>query len=778
MKTCGKHRSRHTPCAVVAWLSRAVPMATVFRAHRHGSGEPCYKWLHPRHVPATLAAVLLLCASIAASAHAEKVEKLDERPPPFETVRIEHATFLRHAGQYPLPSLEWQVDPRVQDPVAVAADPHLPAHMLVVTGQGLVETYDYGRSWKVNAAAAAGKIGPIASILFRPDAPGQYYVGSRTQGLWQTEDGGRTFEQLASKATGLASDSVWGVYLYPADKLQGTLLVVHGDEAPGLSKSVDRGKSWKVLYPQYHVWRIACHHDAREMVFAASAKEQPEIQGLYYLPSLEEPWQALISDTVCTGGTQSLLQRDGVYVATSDKGLFKISRNGGVAKNVGPAGVEWASLGCTWAGTADRELFYGYDPKRLGLVLFTPEQLDGASGDEAGRAAHLPPPYRVQSHGLFTGPLVLEGACVLANANGSQFYAVANKSLYVSRSVGHFGLVRDVAVDPPLRELQPEVVENAFQAIDQALDAFTAAARVGDAAKELRSVLDEQHQALAVQRIAVSAQVDYRPEHPPRSVTVDLSRLGLSERSPLWDDGRHGDRAAGDGLYANTFAFDSLKYKESNLDWRPSWSGFQGLTVSAVAEDGTLSGAVGVLRLVTFNHSLPLFSASAYYPPPRESGDVKCSVFRPRGGSPTACHRVIGVRQAGEWSVRIDGERQLVDISGFYAIGFVIRADRNLTDDLAVQLRDQPTYSLPATTKPVFLLKEKLLRGGKITPAPQQVVVPVSRLLKDSPDFQPDLAHALVLSANASAPVELTISDLRCFATIDDVPASETGDRP
>ena len=718
MKTYGKRRTGKGItvrfCLCGTSLSAAKGVVFTHHAHRLGSGT-----CHPN---ATLidspvlawALALWLCASLAASARAEKVEKLDERPPPFETVRIDWATFPRHAGQYPLPSLEWQVDPRVQDPVAVAADPHLPAHMLVVTGPGLVETYDYGRSWKVNAAAAVGKIGPIASILFRPDAPGHYYVGSRTKGLWQTGDGGKTFEQLASQASGLASDSVWGVYLYPADKLQGTLLVVHGDETPGLSKSVDRGTSWKVLYPQYHVWRITFHQEAREMVFAASTKEQPDIQGLYYVPSIEEPWQAMLSDTVCTGGTQSLLQRDAVYVATSDKGLFRISRNGGVVKHVGPAGVEWASLGCTWAGTADRELFYAYDPKKLGLVLFTPEQLDAAPRGEAGPAALLPPPYRVQSRGLFTGPLVLEGACVLANANGSQFYAVVNKSLYVSRSTGHSGLVREVTVDPPLRELKPEVVESAFQAIDEALDGFTADARVLDAAKQLRSVLDEQHQALAVQRIAVSAQVDYRPEHPPRSVTVDLSRLGLSERSPLWDDGRHGDRAAGDGLYANVFAFDSLKLKDSNVDWRPRWSGFQGLTVSAVAEDGTLSGAVGVLRLVKFNPSLPLFSGSAYYPPPRESGDVKCSVFRPRGGSPTACHRVIGVRQAGEWSVRIDGERQLLDLSGFYAIGFVISADRNLADDLAVQLRDQPTYSLPATTKPVFLLKDKLLPAASL----------------------------------------------------------------
>ena len=77
------------------------------------------------------------------------------------------------------------------------------------------------------------------------------------------------------------------------------------------------------------------------------------------------------------GQPEPLPPRDAVYLSTSDKGIFKISQGGGVVKNVGPLNdQEWASLGSTCGATAETDLFYAYDPKKLGLVLFTAEQLD------------------------------------------------------------------------------------------------------------------------------------------------------------------------------------------------------------------------------------------------------------------------------------------------------------------------------------------------------------------------------------------------------------------
>jgi hypothetical protein len=716
--------------------------------------------------------VFLFCAGVAPSLYSGEPETIqDEAPPPFTHGRGSH--LVRHAGRYGQSGIEWQLDRQVLGAAAVFADPYVPAHVLAATASGLVETRDHGRSWQVNAAASAGRIGPISNICFRLDAENRYYVGSKTRGLWQTTDGGKTFQQVASKASGLASDSVLAVYLYPADALYRTLLVIHGEDAPGLSKSADNGKTWQVLYPDYHILRLAFSRNAKQVIVVAASRQDPDVRNVYHLPSLQEPWQTLITDTLCTGSTEPVLARDAVYLSTSDKGLFKIARNGGVVRNIGPLNdQEWASLGSTWGATADSELIYGYDPKKLGMVLFTPEQLDAAPVGEDQPAPPPPaPPYTTQSRGLFTGPLVAEGAHIQANANGTVFYAVVNKSLYVGRRTASATLVREVSVAPAFREIRPEAVKDALRNVEQALDAFSSGSSVVQAARELQSRLQQPMETLGMQRFTVSATIACPEGRPPKSVTVDLSRLGLSPRSPLIEVRGRSAAAPGEGVYANTFSFDSVNYRSSQ-DWRASWTGIHGLTVSAVADDGSLAAAVGVLGIQQERAaSVPFWTM---YAPERESGDVTGGVMSNRRDvwfrEP---RQQISILKPGPWSVRIHGPRELLDLSGFHAVSFLLRADQDVADDLAVSLRDEPTYALPATSAPVFLMKEGFIRTGKITAKPQRVTIPVSRLIENSPDFRPSLTRWILFSGKASGPADIYINGLRCYSTADAVPTEE-----
>ena len=362
----------------------------------------------------------------------------------------------------------------------------------------------------------------------------------------------------------------------------------------------------------------------------------------------------------------------------------------------------------------------------------------------------------------------MEGARIQANANGTAFYAVVNKSLYAGRSVANSVLVREVSVDPPFQEIKPEVVENAFHAIAQVLDEFSADANVLDAARRLQPQLQEGTDTLSAQRVTIIAKVAYPEGHPPKSVSVDLSRLGLSARSSLLAGGY--DRESGEGLYRNVFSFDSIHFKDQQYDWRTCWSGIRGLTVTAVGDDGTLAGAVGILGVRKQAQSIP-FCPATWFAAERETGSVKGTIVRPRGTAHTGSQLELSVLKAGQWSARIDGPREGLDLSAFYAISFLLHANRETTDDVAVQLRDHPTYALPATTNPVYLVKSKLLR--KITTAPQRVVVPLSQLSKDSPDFQPGLTHQIIVSGNASGPIDYNISQVRCYPLPDAIPAEE-----
>ena len=382
----------------------------------------------------------LLCAGAAAPVCAAKPKIVHDQAAPLEIVDGRGSQLVQHAGRYETPTIEWQLEPRVPAAAAIFADPYVPAHVLVATGSGLVETRDHGQSWQAIAAASTGRIGPISSICFRLDACDRYYVGSKTRGLWQTIDGGKTFKPLASKATGLAADSVLAVYLYPEDKLGRTLLVIHGEDAPGLSRSVNNGKTWQVLYPDYHVLRIVFHRNSSQVMLVAATREHPEIHNVYYLPSLQEPWQTLITTPFARarraapaprrrlsfhfgqGHFQNLprrrrrqerrsFERPGVGVARFD--LRRRRRDRSVLR-LRPQEARAGALYGRAVGSDSRGTW-----QRVG----------------EGQPARPPPrsPYSVQSHGLFTGPLVAEGAHIQANANGTVFYAVANKSLYVGR---------------------------------------------------------------------------------------------------------------------------------------------------------------------------------------------------------------------------------------------------------------------------------------------------------------------------------------------------------
>jgi hypothetical protein len=718
-----------------------------------------------------IALLLTLSASAVMAARPQPVA--DDTPPPFEIVGGKWSRLVRHAGQYEPLRVVWQIEPQSPDAADVFADPFVPAHVLVATGRGLIETRDHGRSWHAVAEASTDKIGPVSSVAFAPNNADRYCVGSKTRGLWQTTDGGKTFRQLASKATGLASDSILTACFHPADKLHHTILAIHGEDAPGLSKSIDNGRTWKVLFPEHHVFRMAFHRDLAEVVLVAATVKQPEVRNIYIMPSLEEPWQMLIGDAACTGSAEPVLPRDAFYLSTSDKGLFKLARNGGITKNVGPTGgEEWASLGATWGATADAELFYAYEPKKLGMVLFTTEQLDPAPVEE-GQPAPLPPaqPYTTQSQGLFTGPLVMEDSRIQANANGTVFYAVVNKTLYVGQRPAGSLVVRDVSVDPPLREIRPEVIDGAFRTLDQALDAFAADTDVLHAARQFQPTLKQQIEVLSAQRITVTARIECPEGHRLRSVTVDLSRLELSPRSPLLADGRHNDGAAGDGLYANTFSFDSKNLKNFSGDFRGDWSGAKGLTVSAVGDDGSLAGAVGVFHVTRPVNSVLFWDD--WSPPTPEAGSVKGNTFRRSGGDWNRLDREIEVTEPGPWSVVLHTARECVDLSPHYAVSFLIRASRDIADDVAIQFRDMPTYAIPTTTAPVYLMKDGLLRSDKITTKFRRVVIPVSRLVKDSPEFQPGVTHGMVVSSKSAAAVQIYLRDLRCYPSQDEIPAEE-----
>ncbi|MDX9975830.1 MAG: hypothetical protein RBU21_22815, partial [FCB group bacterium] len=333
----------------------------------------------------------------------------------------------------------------VESANAVFPHPVVSGRAVVVTTEGLQITEAQGLSWKVLPGGRVGALGPVQWITYDAIWPETFFAASETRGVWKTSDNGKTFSSLGTKATGMASDNALRVVPYDRNRV---LLVLHGDETPGVSRTLDGGRSWDVIHKNFYVHHLFSGNYTGQGLFIAGAPvSDPDSARLYVGPSLLEPWQELGRDLLCTGFTGPRLGSGWVLVATANRGILRVTRNGGVVRNIAPAGVgEWFDIGATWDATADAQVVYSFEPTELGLVVLDPSgKVINAEDDEEGEAA-VEPTYGTASRGLLTCPVVREGAHIRANANGMVYYACINSLLYRGERIAGENPVRSVSL--------------------------------------------------------------------------------------------------------------------------------------------------------------------------------------------------------------------------------------------------------------------------------------------------------------------------------------------
>lgn len=715
--------------------------------------------------------VLALALSSGLSIAAEPAAPTPPPPIPLERVKAGNDNLTRHMGTYEPLQIRWTLNENVADVLAVFPHPQIASDVYLATDAGLLKSTDGGLTFNKLPECTSDKIGHVNAIAFRPDAPQRFILATQGHGLFATSDGGATVKQLASKATGLASDNVINVHYAADDDLLHTIVAVHGADAPGLSRSVNSGKTWEVLFPQQHVHQVFWpRRGDKQVLLDGSPPDDIERHTLYFLASITEPWQKLVSDVLITGAAAPRTRGDTIYLATADQGFYRVAREGGIVTNFQPADEsEWASVGVTFGATADSEIIYAYHPKKLGLVLMTPAQLAAAQkpANDAENAATdaIPegdapappgPRFRTQSDGLFTGPLVLEGAHIRAGANGNVFYAAVNRMLYRSTLLAPGVVVLNVNVSPSSLFVEPAKIKSAAEAMQQDLDRFASSHDVYQSAAELNPKMIEHRTTLDIRRFTVTATVKTAATDPATSVTVDLSRLAKSSTSPLFDDGQHGDGAAGDGVYANAFDLDFAGIRRYSEDWRYPYPGPMALTVSAITQSKALAGAVGTLSLYPRRDSISLVSE---YKPGKISGNVVGDIARV--GKTRENVKVIGIKSAGDWAIAMSNYRSPVSINNEQVLSFYIRSSKPTSDPVFLQLRDGPTYQRPNVSQRIDLMAEGFIANKQITPTEQRVMIPVPKLLENAGDFQPGITVGVIISGSATQPVDLLVRDIK-----------------
>lgn len=704
-------------------------------------------------VSTTLVCSLLLGAVSIRAQEPEAPDPVVEPPAPtFEAGQHGNS---RHSGTYPTFDLDWRCADIVEGAHAVFPHPAISARAVVATVDGLQITEDRGLSWTSLPAGSIDRLGPVQSILFNSAWTDTFYVGSRTRGVWKTTDNGKTFTQIGSKATGLADDHVLRLVSFDGNRM---LLVLHGDEAAGISRTLDGGRTWTVLLPTHYVYDIFA---GKGVFISAATVADPYVTCLYIGPSLLEPWQELGRDIISTGFASSRLSERWTLISTANRGILRVTDSGGTMRNIAPAGLDtWYSIGSTWGATADNELVYAFDPTQLGLVVVNPSP----KLPEGDRETEFT--YDTASRGLLTSSLVREGAAIRANSNGMLYYACINSMLYLGERRGGETPVISVEVSPAVSRYDWSADSLARLAVDNALSAFaTSPENLNVAAAILKKAIVPYDDFIGARIVTLTATVENDAEgNPPRQVTVDLSRLGYSLRSPL--------QAAGDGVYLTTFTADPNRFKYDQRDWRQQNP--MGLTVTAVSRSGAYASGLGYLSAANTTKWVQFHGGNE----PRSSKTAGMNLFTYeskvfRDDRKVSC---MQINQVGPWEVTYSHgwSGDTLNTAGFDLFSFWILAKPESKDEIFIQLRDAPKFGLPTVTPKLGLLAGGYVPDGKFTGKFQKIVIPVADLIGDSEKFQPSIVSHLFFSGEVSAPTEYYIDHLVFFESEDPaVPAKE-----
>jgi len=644
------------------------------------------------------------------------------------------------AADAALPDLQWAMDRSAQDVRAVFPHRTDPRILWLATGEGLVRSDDEGRTFQPVPAAAAEKIGTVTVLATCPADEDVLLVGTTSNGLHLSDDGGKSFARIGTAEGGMASNHVEAADFQELDPSWRTLLVTHGLEAPGLSVSRDRGKTWEVLATDRFLSRFVA---VRSTLIAAGslAVTEGRVWSIHRSGTEGFRWEH------CSSGirpTEPVMPSPTVwwqfFMATRDGDILDSDDDGRTWQRLARFDrAGWESFFVTHGATASSRILAGYSPRHGGLMLST-GRFDPASA--APRNA-----------GLYVGPYVKSGADCRANANGSVYYAVMNNVLWAGR--------RPAAKAGPTVEqawTSPSTVwVGKGQLLGASADIHQRIARV--AAGE---ITDENVRAIAAaarvvrkQTQGMSFDVLARVAHPggPRAiktVTADVFVLGGKPNAPLYDDGNHDDGRAGDGLFAGRVDFQASALDPENRQaQRQGFPGVGAITVTAVdaaGKAGTWSAAVSVLARADrvdlgpggrFNGRTDRDGVSVYAA--RDEGLAGGTVWCYEARTTGPWLALPGMDFRGGFGVNISGRDTLT---------FRIRGDVN--QELQVQLFDHfrlgsDVFDQPHLSRPVPLIAGGYLQA--VTSNWQQVRIPVAELLPKGHYFLRRLGGTIALSA-------------------------------
>jgi hypothetical protein len=659
----------------------------------------------------------------------------------------------------------WALDRRAGLVTGVFPHPIVPGRVALTTDDGVLLTDDSGRTWRALPGAGTDGVGTVNCVLHRPDSFEILYLATEGDGIWLAQGGAP--RRIATREDGLASDSVVAVYFYPGGPRYRTLLAVHGEAAPGISRSDDGGASWRVVARGFHVSRLILDridrtplsfYDYRKQTFLmiAARVDAPAVESVWASKGFGEFWTEIMHDALITDAAAGL-EEDVSYCATVDAGLYRLVAEwtAVVPTRISPEGrEEWASIGATWSVSPGKELLYAYEPRELGLV--TSE--DGMKTFASHRL------------GLLVGPHVRDGAVVRANANGTAFFAAVNGYLFVGRPVASPASIRYVSVRPPVVTCASAGYRDALRGIR---DAVRSLPRERDAAARAQRMLDDIDRlddVLSSTELTIEAEVE--GADGSAAVTVDLGAVGGPAEVALAGDRSTGGGAEGRSIYR---ARHELRLGHFLRDGGKDRMGALALWVRARDAGGREARAPALVHVYERREAF-VYWKDRRFDVIEKKGEVTLEREESREAAYEGGKCLKLTAGPGPWLVSFGSPSRQMDLSGYFALSLWIRSDAKVGAEINVHLSDRPDKSFPVTTPPVPIVAGGFVRGGGLSSEWRRAVVPLVRLLREaraSPaggqGFQPGLTNCVVFSGEAGVQTTFRIDDVRFIATAEEI---------
>jgi photosystem II stability/assembly factor-like uncharacterized protein len=218
--------------------------------------------------------------------------------------------------------------------------------------------------------------GRSAAVTGVPGQPNLYYFGATGGGVWKTEDGGQTYENISD---GYFGGSIGSVSVAKSDPnvlyVGGGEVTVRGNVSSGygLWKSVDAGKTWVFsgLPESRHVPRIVIHPTNPDVVYAAvlgNLYKPTQERGVYKSTDGGKTWKKVLFSNADAGAVELVMDPTNpriLYAAT-----WRVNRTPYSLNSGGEGSALWKSTdeGETWTEISTHP---GFASGTLGIIGVT-----------------------------------------------------------------------------------------------------------------------------------------------------------------------------------------------------------------------------------------------------------------------------------------------------------------------------------------------------------------------------------------------------------------------